>query len=336
MLDAKLAAEGTDFRLQMRQVLDEIAKKPETARSYLAPDCVWDVAHPVNRLEGPEAVIDGFLKPLNDGLTHVARRDILFVGGKNRIQEGGRWVCSITHYVGTFNAPLFGLSPSGSMVFLRSGEFYRLDDQGRIAEAKIIFDLIDLMVQVRRMPLPSIGDEITFPAPATQDGLCPTHDYDGDAFDVVERMMATLGVYDPKTYFSEGQIGAGGAWTDDMMWYGPGGIGSNTRWEGFVKDHRKAFLDAFPDRKGGHHYCRFGDSTYAVMGGWPSIHATFGQDYLGVRATGGPITMRVMDMYRIATTDDGDRLAENWVFIDLVEFFLQAGRDIIAESNALG
>lgn len=335
MLDLKTSTDGTDIRPLMRQVLDEIAQNPEAAEKHLAADCVWDIAHPVNQLVGPKEVAEKFLAPMKAALTGMERRDILFLGGTSRILEEGRWVAGITHYVGIFDEPLFGLKPSGSMVFFRSGEFYRLDDDGKIVEAKILFDMIDLMVQARRMPLPSYGTEITFPAPSTQDGLCPQTPYDGDAFDVVERMGATLGKYDPETYYSEGQTGPDGVWTDNMMWYGPGGIGSNTRWEGFVKDHRAPFLDGFPDRKGGHHFCRFGDSHYAAMGGWPSIHATWAEDYLGVKATGGPITMRVMDFYRIATEYKDHKLAENWVFIDLCDLFLQGGRDIIAESNAL-
>ncbi|MEM9350123.1 MAG: ester cyclase [Pseudomonadota bacterium] len=331
MLDHDRDAPQTDFRLQIRQVLDEITQNPAAAKEHLAPDCVWDAAHPVNRLIGPEAVIEGFLEPLQAALNGLERRDILFLGGNNRLESGGRWVACITHYIGNFVAPLFGLAPSGSMVFFRSGEFYRLDDDGRITESKVIFDMIDLMRQTRRMPVPSLGDEVTFMPPVTQDGLCPTAPYDGDAFDIVERMAQTLGIYDPETFDSEGQHGEGGVWTDNMLWYGPGGIGTNYRWSGFVQDHRKPFLIAFPDRKGGHHFCRFGDSNFAAMGGWPSIHATWVADYLGVKATSGPITMRVMDFYRI----EGGRLAENWVFIDLTELFLQAGRDIIAEANAL-
>ena len=322
---------GTDFRPKIRHMLSDILDAPGKAASHLTDDCVWDIAHPVNRLEGPNEVAQKFLEPLRHALIGAERRDILFLGGQNRLHEKGQWVGCVTHYVGNFTEPLFGLQPSGSMVFLRSGEFYRLDQDGRIAEAKIIFDLIDLMRQAGRMPVASYGDEITFPPPATQDGLCPTLPYDGDAFDVVERMASTLGAYDPKTFSSEGQTGKGGVWAENMLWYGPGGIGSNYRWEGFVQDHRAPFLTAFPDRKGGNHFCRFGDSHYAAMGGWPSIRATFAADYLGVKATSDPITMRVMDFYRIA----GDQLAENWVLIDLVDLFLQAGRDMIAEANSI-
>ncbi|MGR3433982.1 MAG: ester cyclase, partial [Shimia sp.] len=304
---------------------------PAGAADHIAPDVVWDAAAPVDALRSPAEVAEAYLAPLRAALEGLHRRDVLFLGGDNRLPSGGRWVAAITHYVGNFTAPLWGLVPMHGMAFLRAGEFYRLDDAGRIAEAKILFDLPDLMRQAWRLPFPSLGTEITFPPPATQDGLCPGAPYDGDAFDVVERMAKTLGAYDPRTFASEGQTGEGGVWTDDMMWYGPGGIGSNHRWDGFVKDHRKPFLVSFPDRKGGHHFCRFGDSHYAAMGGWPSIHATWAHDYLGTKATGGPITMRVMDFYRI----EAARLAENWVFIDIVDLFRQAGRDLIAEANAM-
>ena len=134
MLDLKTSTDGTDIRPLMRQVLDEIAQNPEAAEKHLAADCVWDIAHPVNQLVGPKEVAEKFLAPMKAALTGMERRDILFLGGTSRILEEGRWVAGITHYVGIFDEPLFGLKPSGSMVFFRSGEFYRLDDDGKIVE----------------------------------------------------------------------------------------------------------------------------------------------------------------------------------------------------------
>jgi hypothetical protein len=39
--------------------------------------------------------------------------------------------------------------------------------------------------------------------------------------------------------------------------------------------------------------------------------------------------MRVIDIYR----RDGDKLAENWVFIDLLHFWKQQGVDILARTT---
>nr|WP_255596837.1 ester cyclase [Cognatishimia sp. MH4019] len=246
-------------------------------------------------------------------------------------EAGGRWCACITHYIGNFTKPLFGLAPSHRMAWLRSGEFYRIED-GQIVEAKIIFDLPDLMVQAGTMPLPSLGTELTFPAPATQDGLLPSKGDGAASLAVVEAMLSDLHVYDPETFGSEGQTGANGVWADDMLWYGPAGIGSNFQWSGFVKDHREPFLRAFPDRKGGNHYCRFGDGDYAAISGWPSMTMTHQGAYLGVPATGKAMTLRVMDFYRIA----GGQIAENWVTLDYGDLFHQMGVDLIERSNAMG
>jgi predicted ester cyclase len=190
----------------------------------------------------------------------------------------------------------------------------------------VILDLPDLMRQAGRAPFPAaLGAELTWPGPATHDGVCP--EGDGTAsLDLVERMLSGLHAYDPETRASQGQTGEGGTWADDMLWWGPGGVGSNYRWEGFMRDHREPFLTAFPDRKGGNHYCRIGDGAYAAVSGWPSMTMTHRGPYLGLPATELPLTLRVMDFYRTA----GGRIAENWVLLDYVDLFRQMGREILS------
>lgn len=295
----------------------------------LSEDCVFHVSAPIDRLDGPDAIRAGFWEPLRRAIPHLRRRDEIFIGGANRRATGGHWVASVTHYVGAMSEPLWGIPPSGRLVFLRSGEFYRVED-GRIVEARIILDLPDLMRQAGRPPFPPIfGTEMLFPGPATHDGVLPDPDGGEASLDLVEAMLGDLHAFDPGTLASPGQTGAGGYWCEDMLWYGPGGIGANYRWEGFVKDHRAPFLAAFPDRKGGDHYCRIGDGAYAAVSGWPSMTMTHRGDYLGVLATGRKLTLRVMDFYRC----DAGCIAENWVLLDYVDLFRQMGVDVIARST---
>ena len=296
----------------------------------IAENAVFSVAWPVNELVGRDAIVENFITPIRNALADVHRRDLIFIGGDNIREQGGYWCAAVTHYVGNFTKPLFGLLPSNSLVFLRAGEFYRIEN-GQITEAKIIFDLPDVMHQAGCLPLPSLGTEITFPVPVTQDGLCPQTEGGEASLNVVQRMLGALHVFDPVTKTSASQTGEDGTWADDMMWYGPAGIGSNYRWEGFSKDHRVPFLDAFPDRKGGNHYCRIGDANYAAVSGWPSMTMTFQGDYLGQPADGRALTLRVMDFYRVAD----NRIKENWVTLDYGDLFAQMGRDLIAEANAL-
>ncbi|MEM8916616.1 MAG: ester cyclase [Pseudomonadota bacterium] len=325
-----------DFRGLAHSALTQLLEGPASdldsiAQTYLHPDCVFDVAYPINRLWGRESVISDFFGPLREALSHARRRDELFIGGPNRRQEGGTWVSAVTHYVGNFHRPLFGIRPSGHLAFLRSGEFYRIDN-GKITKACIILDLPDLMRQAQRFPIPRmLGTEMLFPGPATHDGVLPSSEGGEATLDLVEAMLADLHLFDPKTNDSAGQTGPDGYWHDDMLWYGPAGIGSNYRWEGFVDDHRRSFLEAFPDRKGGNHYCRIGDGDFAAVSGWPSMTMTHRGDYLGVPASGKSLTLRVMDFYRCA----GDKIMENWVLLDYLDLFNQLGVDLIAKSNAM-
>ena len=328
-----------DFRATTAVQLAALATCPETelrarAAALLTPDADWHLSAPFGDATGPDEVVENLLLPLRAALAGCHRRDLMVLGGQNRRDTGGRWVAVVTHYVGTFAAPLLGLPPSGKVAFLRSGEFYRIE-AGRIARAHLILDLPDLSAQAGRPLLPQdLGSEIVFPAPATQDGLCPMSGDGAESLDLVEAMLADLTDFDPATSSSHGQIGPDGHWADDFMWYGPGGIGSTYRWEGFVADHRRAFLTAFPDRIGGNHYCRIGDGNYAAVSGWPSMTMTHLGDYLGVPATGKPLTLRVMDFYRTAVHRSGRRkIAENWVCLDYVDLFAQMGVDLMARAG---
>jgi predicted ester cyclase len=285
----------------------------------------------VNECAGPAEFAERFLIPLRTALTPLTRRDDLVMAGVSNPPGKGEWVSLMGHYVGNFTRPLFGIKPHDRLAFVRYGEFYRIED-GKIADARLLVDFLDLARQAGQMRLPpELGTEMLFPAPATHDGVM-LHDNDPAAgkasVGLVEAMLKDLRVFKPGSFESAGQTGKGGYWHEHMLWYGPAGIGSNYTYPGFQKDHRASFLTAFPDRVGGNHYARFGDGAYVCSGGWPSIHATHGGDYLGVKATGRKITQRVMDFWRCA---DG-QIMENWVFIDMPDLFLQMGVDLLPQN----
>ncbi|GIT92295.1 polyketide cyclase [Jannaschia pagri] len=319
-----------DHRHTTRAGLNALLTAPDpqdVALGLLAEDAVWDMMAPVDRVTGRDAILESVIRPLRAALAFPHRRDEIVIGGLNRRDEGGYWVACVSHVVGTHVAPLWGVAPSGKLAFLRVGEFHRLSDTGQITQSRILIDLPNLMIQAGRQPFTQgLGTEMLFPGPATHDGVCPGSDGGKTSLDLVERMLGALHVYDPETGHSAQQTGEDGTWADDMLWYGPAGIGSNYRWDGFMADHRTPFLKAFPDRKGGNHYCRIGDGPYAAVSGWPSMTMTHRGPYLGVQPTGRALTLRVMDFYRCA---DG-RIAENWVLLDYVDLFRQMGHDILS------
>lgn len=321
-----------DRRAVARDALARALAAPKAAREAFHEAADIAISAPVGDAQGGDGIEAALLAPLRAALQGVHRRDLICIGGPNARPEGGWWLAVLTHYVGTNVAPLFGVPATGHLAFLRAGEFYRIDN-GRITAARIILDLPDLLRQGGRNPFPaSLGTELTFPAPATQDGLCPGGGEAAGASSLalVEAMLADLHPYDHADFGSAGQTGREGYWADDMLWYGPAGIGSNYRWQGFVEDHRAPFLRAFPDRRGGNHFCRIGDGPYAAVSGWPSMTMTHKGAYLGVPATGRRLTLRVMDFYRCS----GGQIAENWVCLDYVDLFAQIGVDLIARAVA--
>ena len=69
------------------------------------------------------------------------------------------------------------------------------------------------------------------------------------------------------------------------------------------------------------------EGLYGGFFGWPNLSLVPSNGYLGMPPFHGYAEMRVVDIYR----RDGDKLAENWIFIDLLHFLNMQGRDVLAE-----
>ena len=79
------------------------------------------------------------------------------------------------------------------------------------------------------------------------------------------------------------------------------------------------------------HVARFAEGNYAAFFGWPNLTNVAEGGFLGMTASGSPADMRVVDVYR----RDGDKLAENWVFIDMVAYLKARGLDVLARMQEL-
>lgn len=291
--------------------------------ALLHDDAVLHAYHPVGDLAGRAAIERGWLAPLRAAFPDIERRDDMLLAGRFNDAD---WVAAGGHYCGTFAAPFLRIPPTGGLAFLRYVEVFRVVDR-RIAEAYIHLDLLDLMRQAGCCPFArSLGADILVPGPRGHGGiLLDPQDPATSAASLalMEAMGRGLRSYDGRSLES---MGMERFWSTEMLWYGPCGIGANRGIGGFQKFHQAPFLHAFPDRVGGNHQARFGDGMFVLSSGWPSVRATFAGHWLGLAPTGGPITMRVTDIWR----REGDRLVENWVLIDIPDLFRQAGRDLFA------
>jgi predicted ester cyclase len=190
--------------------------------------------------------------------------------------------------------------------------------------------MLDLMRQAGVFPWrPGWGVETLVPAPATHDGLMLTSQSDVESdksLHLVEEMLFQGLVQPDKASMHMERY-----WTPDMMWYGPGLIGTTRGIDGFFEHHQEPWDASIPNADGGNHVSRFADGSYVASTGWPSIYATHTGVFFDVPPTGKPLEIRVMDWWR----REGDLLAENWILIDFPHAFLQLDIDLFARMARL-
>ncbi|MBB97273.1 MAG: polyketide cyclase [Rhodobacteraceae bacterium] len=298
--------------------------------SYMAPDALWRGFHPFGELTGPRAVADTFWQPLRMSLTRMQRRQDIFFAGRNEMDGNGTWVVSMGHLMGLFDTPWLGIAPTGKMAFLRYCEFNRVDN-GQITETAMYFDIPHLMMQAGLQPFPpQTAAHLVQPGPLTHDGLL----YDAQppaegaaTLAAINAMIGDLGTWQLGLPLEEELART---WHDDMIWWGPAGIGATYTIERYAKQHSAPFRAAFTDRSKTRHLARLAEGHYGGFFGWPNFTARHVGGFMGMPGSEGMGEMRVIDIYR----RQGDKLAENWIFIDLLHFWNTLGVDILARMQA--
>jgi predicted ester cyclase len=292
-------------------------------QAHLAADVNWNGPHPINSFANADSAIAGFYRPLHHAFAHLRRDPSIFLSGRFAEKD---WVSSTGHFEGVFANDWLGIPANGQPTSLRYGEFCAVQD-GQITDVYLLLDVIDLLRQVGQRVLPmSNGSEDKWPRPQRENGILLGEQNTAESaisLRLVESMIGDLGKFDGKNLRS---MRMEDTWHEHMHWYGPCGIGSAFSLSAYYPIHSRPFLHAFPDRKGGNHKARIAEGEFVASTGWPSIRATHLGDYLGTPASGKPITMRVMDFW----WREGDKLSQNWVFIDLPNLFLQFDVDLLA------
>jgi predicted ester cyclase len=307
------------FSNAIRQTsVDDIA---ELLTEHYHEDVAWHGPAPIDELDGRAAVASEFWEPLLSAFPDLEKNNYILFGGEFQDDD---WVCATGNLVGTFEHDWLDIPATGHATWLRYGEFHRFED-GKIAETRTIIDILDMLRQAGYQFIPALGPEVVAPGPSTQDGILLDDQKEAaseQTMALVEKML-----FDGLNSYDEAGLDGMGMeeyWHEDFMWYGPAGIGSTRGIDGFQAYHQAPFLEAFPDRIAGDDV-RFAAGNYCSWSGWPSLETTHtGDDWLGLPATGQKVTMRVMDVWR----REGDLLAENWVFIDMIDLLEQLGIDV--------
>lgn len=306
-------------------------------KSLYHDDAQWRGSHPLNEMQGTDAILENVWRPLLKSFPDLERRDLIILGGSF---EGRDYVATMGHYCGTFRKNWLTIPANGQPVYIRYGEVHQFTD-GKISQSSCLWDVMDVIRQAGFWPIaPSTGTEGMWPGPITADGIVM---HETDSTESAASIAQTLAMHKSLgDYNDKDQLGREGLlnmsqkeyWHPKMMWYGPSGIGTSRGLQGFVDYHQLPFRIAFPNRKGGAqitnkvkggHYIRVGDGKYSVTGGWPSVRALhLGGNFLGTAPTGREVTMRVMDFY----LHHEGLIRENWVPIDIINLLLQMDVDV--------
>ncbi len=296
---------------------------------HTAPDYAWRGVHPFHEQDSAAAAVETFWLPLRDAFSSLQRREDIFFAGSNFVDDGAStWVVGTGHMMGLFDGEWLGIPPTGRLVFLRYAEFHRVAES-LIAESAFFCDIPGIMQQAGCYPLPPpTGAHIIQPGPRTHDGLLLSEQPPGDGektMALVNRMIDDLSALNvsgddrcPPEVLQR-------TWHDDMIWYGPTGIGATYTIPRYQEQHQYPFRTQLKDKVFNGHVARIAEGNYCGFFGWPNLTNTPTGGFLGLPGNETRADMRVVDIYR----RDNDKLAENWVLIDLLHWLSMQGLDVL-------
>lgn len=303
---------------------------------FMTPDYHWRGMHPFYEQVGIAAVIDTFWKPFREAFAPIQRRVDIFFAGKNDCDNGQTvWVVNTGNFLGLFDQPWLGIPSTGKMAFLRYAEFHRVTPEGKIAESALFCDIISVMHQAGHYPLPPMtGAAFLYPGPRTHDGLLYEAQDPAAAtktMDLLNEMIADLTELNKSGSFDCPPEVLARTWHEDMIWYGPFGIGASYTIPRYQEQHQLPFRANLSDKVFNGHIARFAEGDYAGFFGWPNLNNKNRGGFLGLPASDIHAPMRVVDIYR----REGNKLAENWVYIDLLHYLYEQGLDVLTRMRQI-
>ena len=318
-----------DFWQKMNYVEPDNLTK--VIRGAFHEDVNWNGPHPINHLEGVDALITGFWQPLLHSFPDIKRHPYIFMGGLSGEEE---WVSGVGYLTGTFVKDWLGIPATGEKTNIHFGQHYRLVD-GKIAEGYVIYDLLAVMRQAGFQVLPPArgGEGGKVPGPLTRDGILLT-EQDGQASrkssDLVKFMGDGLDRYTRGRDFGNlRSMEQEHYWHPQMQWYGPSCIGNCLSLEEFGDFHQRPWLQGFGDRGvfvhgGGRRIPGHAEGNYLGAGAWDTAFSHHHGDYLNIPPSEKMMTIRNFDWWR----REGEYLVQNWVPIDMIDLILQMGVDL--------
>ena len=295
---------------------------------YCSDKLLWRGFHPFNLIRGAEDVGKTFWVPLLKSLKNCQRRQDIFFAGINQIKgHEGVWVVSMGHLMGLFDENWLGIPATQKLTMLRYCEFNKIEE-GKIIETAMFFDIPNFMSQAGINPFVSqTAAHLVQSGPRTHDGLLFNHQDEREGKKTLEAIEFMVNdcinwkSFDHVSLINELKK----SWNEDMIWWGPEGIGATYTIERYALQHSGPFRAGFKDRKFIGHICRIAEGKYGGFFGWPNLKLVPTGGFMNMPSSEIAGEMRVIDIYR----RKGNKLSENWIFIDLLHFWNMQGIDIL-------
>ncbi|MCY4141833.1 MAG: nuclear transport factor 2 family protein [Rhodobacteraceae bacterium] len=287
---------------------------------------IYRGVHPFNSLTGPRQLASTVWTPFKSSIGRVQRRLDILIAGYHDFEPGNStWVVAMGQILGLFDSPLLGIPPTRKAVHLPFASAFRVSD-GEIAETIEFLDVLSIMDQAGSNPYAAsqTAAQLMSPGPRTHDGVLTERQAVEDGRKTLQLTKAMLddlvdgGMCSPTSHLER-------FWHPDMNWFGPTGIGACLGFEGYQRGHTRPFEERleFIDAKDAR--CVISEGQYAAYFWRPCLAMKSTGGFLGLPPIDTPGEMRVVDLYR----RHGQKLAENWIFIDMLHFLKMLGEDTL-------
>ncbi len=298
-------------------------------KAYLSADHTYRGVRPFYEIKGPEALAETVWSPLKTAMSAIQRRpDIFFASHADLDPAAGAWVVEMGNFLCDFTEDWLGIPATGKTTYLPYATMSRVSG-GAIVETVEFLDILAVLSQAGLNPLAKhqTGGMMMSPGPKTHDGLVDDpqpDDLTRGTYDLTHAMLTdlALGYTSPVDHLRR-------FWQADMNWFGPTGIGASLSIPGYQRGHTVPFSEDQDMVKIHDWELALAEGNFSAFMWWPCLTLRNTGDYLGVPANDTPAEMRVVDLYR----RDGDKLAENWIFIDILHFLAEQGVDLLAKTG---
>lgn len=311
---------------------------PAAYTNLLSAIATDDVAYfgpaPLKHYTGAAAITANYWEPLRRAFPDLKRDTFIYLGGASHGRADGNaaldsreWVSGLGSFVGTFEADWLTIPASKQTTHIRFQESFCFDENGQVSHIYLLLDIPDVMRQAGYPVLPPDNGSAAWARPAADDGVLLAAQPDAEdaaSMSLIRNMIyAGLNAFD-KTELKS--MGMRAYFQEDLKWFGPCGIGTMDSLKEFEDLHQQPWLVAFPDRKVADIDGLIAEGRYMAAIGFGDVVAHQTGPYLDAAPSGNRIEITGTDMWN----RNGDKIEENWVFVDMIDMFEQMGVDLFA------